>query len=94
MLDDLRGPAGVRLKNCEDNTGRPKYAFNQIQLQVRNLHHWLQAFVSFIEYTNGSYYQLIAHKLHIRPFRQSFGLQRLRLLLGGYLKLTTKSWTA
>lgn len=31
LLDELRGPNGVRLKNCEFNTGRPKYAFNELQ---------------------------------------------------------------
>jgi hypothetical protein len=34
MLDELRGINGVRLRNCEANTGRPKYAFNQLQLQA------------------------------------------------------------
>lgn len=34
LLDELRGPRGVRLRNCEANTGQPKYAFNQLQVQA------------------------------------------------------------
>lgn len=34
VLDEIRGLHGVRLRNCEHNTGSAKYAFNQIQLQV------------------------------------------------------------
>ena len=34
VLDELRGVKCVRLRNCGDNTGRAKYAFNQLQLQA------------------------------------------------------------
>jgi inositol polyphosphate-4-phosphatase len=34
ILDELRGPSGVRLQNCLINTGNKKYAFNQVQLQA------------------------------------------------------------
>jgi hypothetical protein len=34
VLERLRGLDGVRLKNCEVNIGRPKYSFNQLQLQA------------------------------------------------------------
>lgn len=34
ILDQIRGAKGVRLRNCELNTGRPKYAFNAIQLKA------------------------------------------------------------
>lgn len=34
VLDELRGPRGVRLTNCQWNTGRPLYSFNDLQLQV------------------------------------------------------------
>lgn len=30
----LRGPSGVRLKNCELNVGQSKYAFNALQVQA------------------------------------------------------------
>lgn len=29
----FRGPDGVRLTNCQDNTGKPHYAFNAVQVQ-------------------------------------------------------------
>jgi inositol polyphosphate-4-phosphatase len=34
VLERLRGLEGVRLRNCEHNVGRPKYSFNQLQLQA------------------------------------------------------------
>ena len=34
LADELRGPHGVRLGNCEDNIGRPKYSFNGLQVQA------------------------------------------------------------
>jgi hypothetical protein len=34
ILDELRGPNGVRLQNCELNVGNARYAFNNLQLQA------------------------------------------------------------
>jgi len=34
LLDELRGINGVRLRNCEANTGKAKYAFNKLQMQA------------------------------------------------------------
>ena len=34
VANELRGENGVRLGNCEDNVGRPKYSFNGLQVQA------------------------------------------------------------
>jgi hypothetical protein len=34
VLLRLRGLLGVRLRNCEQNIGAPKYSFNQLQVQA------------------------------------------------------------
>jgi hypothetical protein len=34
VLDELRGPRGVRIRNAEANVGRPKFAFNQLQREA------------------------------------------------------------
>ncbi len=31
LIAELRGPRGVRLRNCELNVGKAKYAFNDLQ---------------------------------------------------------------
>jgi hypothetical protein len=33
-LDALRGLGGVRLRNAALNVGRPKYSFNQLQMEA------------------------------------------------------------
>ena len=34
VLEELRGPRGVRLRNCEANVGKLRYAFNALQVQA------------------------------------------------------------
>ena len=34
VANELRGEFGVRLGNCVDNMGRPKYSFNALQVQA------------------------------------------------------------
>jgi len=34
VLERLRGIKGVRLRNCEQNIGRPSYSFNALQVKA------------------------------------------------------------